>query len=77
MKNAGISRGFPEFAVVTSPETSQRILFRIISLNTLKRKIEGKSDEPNPSFMMILTAVGPSYRREDGIYTVPIGKLKA
>ena len=49
----------------------------IRTLNTLKRKIEGKSDEPSPSFMMILTAVGPSYRREDGIYIVPIGKLKA
>ena len=49
----------------------------IRTLNTLKRKITGKSDEPSPSFMMILTAVGPSYRREDGIYIVPIGKLKA
>ena len=49
----------------------------IRTLNTLKRKIEGKSDEPSPSFMMILTAVGPSYRREGGIYIVPIGKLKA
>lgn len=30
-----------------------------------------------PSFMMILTAVGDyAYRREDGIYIVPIGCLK-
>lgn len=31
----------------------------------------------NPSFKMILTAVGEyAYRREDGIYIVPIGCLK-
>ena len=30
-----------------------------------------------PSFMMVLTANGPyAYRREDGIYIVPIGCLK-
>lgn len=32
---------------------------------------------PAPSFLMILTAVGDyAYRREDGIYLVPIGSLK-
>ncbi len=29
-----------------------------------------------PSFMMILTATGPAYTREDGIHVVPIGCLK-
>ena len=30
-----------------------------------------------PSFMMVLTAVGDyAYRREDGVYVVPIGCLK-
>ena len=31
----------------------------------------------NPSFLMILTAQGNyAYRREDGVYIVPIGCLK-
>lgn len=31
----------------------------------------------NPSFMMVLTAVGPyAYRRPDGVFVVPIGCLK-
>lgn len=31
----------------------------------------------NPSFMMVLTAVGPyAYRRSDGVFVVPIGCLK-
>lgn len=47
------------------------------SLNTLKNKIIEKSSEPAPSFMMILTARGPLYRREDGIFVVPINCLKA
>lgn len=46
------------------------------SLNTLKNKINEKSTEPNPSFMMILTARGPLYQREDGIFVVPINCLK-
>jgi len=46
------------------------------SLHLLKRKIEEKSDEPSPSFMMVLTAKGPLYRREDGIFVVPINLLK-
>lgn len=30
-----------------------------------------------PSFLMVLTAVGEyAYRREDGVYVVPIGTLK-
>lgn len=47
------------------------------SLTTLKNKIEEKSNEPAPSFMMILTACGPLYQRKDGIYVVPINCLKA
>jgi hypothetical protein len=46
------------------------------SLNTLKKKIAEKSNEPLPSFMMILTACGSAYRRPDGIYVVPINCLK-
>ena len=31
----------------------------------------------NPSFLMVLTATGKySYKREDGVYVVPIGSLK-
>jgi len=47
------------------------------NLLTLKRKLEKKSNEKSPSFMMILVATGPLYRRADGIYVVPINKLKA
>ena len=46
------------------------------SLNLLKEKIANKSSEPNPSFMMILTAKGALYQREDGIYVVPINCLR-
>jgi len=47
------------------------------SLNNLKKKIETKSDFPSPVFLMVLTATGPLYRRDDGIYVVPINMLKA
>lgn len=47
-----------------------------VSLNNLKNKIIEKSDEKAPTFMMILTASGPLYRRPDGIYVVPINCLK-
>ena len=31
----------------------------------------------NPSFLMVLTAIGKyAYKREDGVYVVPIGCLK-
>ena len=31
----------------------------------------------NPSFMMVVTAVGPyAYQRPDGVFVVPIGCLK-
>ena len=45
-----------------------------INLKRLKADIAEKNQ---PSFMMILTATGPAYRREDGIYVVPINCLKA
>ncbi len=46
------------------------------SLNRLKTKLAEKSNEKSPSFMMIVTAFGPLYRRPDGIYVVPINCLK-
>jgi hypothetical protein len=46
------------------------------SLKTLKNKIEEKSDEKSPSFLMVLTAVGAAYQREDGVYVAPINLLK-
>ena len=46
------------------------------SLLTLRNKIVEKSDEKAPSFLLVLTAVGSSYKREDGVYVVPIGCLK-
>ena len=43
------------------------------SLKLLKSKIEEKSDEKSPSFLMVLTATGGAYRREDGVkYTLSI-----
>ena len=47
------------------------------SLLRLKNKIAEKSDERAPSFLMVLTGVGPLYRREDGVFVVPINCLKA
>lgn len=46
------------------------------SLKLLKNKIELKSDEKSPSFLMVLTAVGCAYRRSDDVYVVPINLLK-
>lgn len=46
------------------------------SLKLLKSKIEEKSDENPPAFLMVLTAVGSAYRRDDGVYVVPINTLK-
>lgn len=47
--------------------------------NTL-RKLSSKIDTTrmkNPAFLMVLTAVGKfAYRREDGVYVVPVGCLK-
>lgn len=46
------------------------------SLKTLKAKIEEKSDEKIPSFLMVLTAVGGAYQRKDGVYVASINYLK-
>ncbi len=46
------------------------------SLKLLKAKIEEKCDEMSPSFLMVLTAVGGAYQREDGVFVAPINLLK-
>lgn len=46
------------------------------SLKLLKAKIEEKSEEKAPSFLLVLTAVGGAYQREDGVYVAPINMLK-
>ena len=46
------------------------------SLKRLKDKIIQKSDEKVPSFLLVLTAVGGAYKREDGVYVAPINLLK-
>lgn len=46
------------------------------TLKELASKIDTGRMKP-PSFLMVLTAVGPyAYRREDGVYVVPVGCLK-
>lgn len=46
------------------------------SLKTLAQKID-TTRMPAPSFLMVLVGVGNyAYRREDGVYVVPIGSLK-
>lgn len=47
------------------------------SLKVLKNKIEEKSDEHSPAFLLVLTAVGGAYRRDDGVYVAPINLLKS
>lgn len=46
------------------------------SLKKLKAKIEEKSNEKSPSFLMVLTAVGGAYKRDDGVFVAPINMLK-
>ena len=46
------------------------------SLKRLRDKIVEKSDEKAPSFLLVLTAVGGAYKREDGVYVAPINMLK-
>lgn len=47
------------------------------SLKTVAQNID-TTKMPAPSFLMVLTAVGPyAYRRKDGIYVIPIGCLKS
>ena len=47
------------------------------NLKRLKKKLAEKSDEKAPAFLMILTATGPLYQRDDGVYVVPVNCLKA
>lgn len=48
----------------------------VVNLKTLRDKID-TTKMPNPSFMMVIVGVGNyAYRREDGIYIVPITCLK-
>ena len=46
------------------------------TLKQLKSKIEEISDENAPSFLLVLTAVGGAYRREDGVFVAPINLIK-
>jgi len=45
------------------------------NLKELRDKIDHDKTK-EPSFLMILTPAGYAYRREDGVYVVPIGRLK-
>ena len=46
------------------------------SLKKLRDKIVEKSDEKAPSFLLVLTAVGGAYKREDGVFVAPINLLR-
>jgi len=46
------------------------------SLKKLKNKIVEKSDEQAPSFLLVLTAIGGAYQREDGVFVAPINLLR-
>lgn len=46
------------------------------SLKTLRNKIVEKSDEQAPSFLLVLTAIGGAYLREDGVFVAPINLLR-
>lgn len=46
------------------------------SLKKLRDKIVEKSDEKAPSFLLVLTAVGGAYKRDDGVFVAPINLLK-
>ena len=46
------------------------------SLKRLRDKIVQKSDEKAPSFLLVLTAVGGAYKREDRVCVAPITMLK-
>jgi len=46
-----------------------------VNLKKLRDTVDtAKMNEP--SFLMVLTATGPAYVREDGIYVIPIGCLR-
>ena len=46
------------------------------SLKKLRDKIVEKSDEKAPSFLLVLTAVGGAYKRDDGVYVAPVNLLR-
>lgn len=46
------------------------------SLKTLRDKIVKKSNEKAPSFLLVLTATGGAYKRDDGVFVAPINILK-
>lgn len=46
------------------------------SLKRLQNKLTEKSMERAPSFLMVLTALGDSFIREDGVIVTPITSLK-
>lgn len=46
------------------------------SLKKLRDKIVEKSDEKAPSFLLVLTAVGGAYKRDDGVFVASINLLK-
>ena len=46
------------------------------SLKRLRDKIVDKSDEKAPSFLLVLTAVGGAYKRDDGVFVAPINMLR-
>ena len=46
------------------------------SLKMLKNKIVEKSDEQAPSFLLVLTAIGGAYQRDDGVFVAPINLLR-
>ena len=46
------------------------------SLKRLRDKIVDKSDEKAPSFLLVLTAVGGAYKRDDGVFVAPINLLR-
>lgn len=41
------------------------------------KKLLVESGEREPSFLLIITAVGDAYRREDGVYVAPISSISA
>ena len=54
----------------------QAIEHGVKTLNQLAGKIDTDKMK-SPAFLMVLTAVGGyAYRREDGVYLVPIGCLR-
>jgi hypothetical protein len=42
----------------------------------IEENSEENSDEMSPSFLMVLTAVGGAYKRDDGVYVAPINMLR-